>query len=683
MPFPPSAPSSSIHDRADLQPVTTSLPPEVSPADLAAPKPRRPGQFHLLRFFAITSGIAIVVVALILSWAHYLEEVDDVVELIETRNATLARAFANSVRPEYDSLLFQDTARSVAPLVDPRVHKLHAALQQLSRGIPVVKIMIYNFDGRTVYSTDFKEIGDNKSPNPLFRQARGGKTVSELTRRGQKSESEGQVANFHLVSTYVPVAGADGRVAAVFELYSDVTAGVTRIERANLRLLAGLLALFACLYAILLLIVGRADRILRRQYRDLKRKEMENSANNRALQAEIAGRQEIEMALRDSEKVAARANQAKTDFLSNISHELRTPLNAILGFAQLLEFEPTAPLAPVQRGFVDQILKAGRHLLELINEILDLASIEAGKVRLSLEPVEVAAVLAECLPLIEAMALKNRIAIAVPSASGSLRVQADFIKLKQSLLNLLTNAVKYNRAGGKVTVDLRSVPNQRIRISVEDTGIGIQESMLGDLFRPFHRIASKGLEVEGTGIGLALTRSIVIAMGGEIGVSSVWQQGSTFWIELPAAPGPERRRSRGAYPPTEAPVATGVPREHCILYVEDNPGNVLVMQEIARRMSVRFLSAPDAESGIALAARGMPDLIIMDINLPGMSGYEALFCLRQNPATAAIPVMALSANAMDRDVMRGLEAGFVRYETKPYLVEDMMRKLRQLLQAGA
>ncbi len=469
----------------------------------------------------------------------------------------------------------------------------------------------------------------------------------------------------------------------MFALYSDITAGVVGIEQANLRLLAGLIMLFACLYGVLLIIVGRADRILHGQYRELKRKEMQISNKNRELQVEIAARQEAEMALRESEKAAAKANQAKSQFLSSASHELRTPLNAILGFAQLLESEPTAPLVEVQRRFVDQILKAGRHLLALINEILDLASIEAGKLRLSVEPVDVATVVAECLPLIQAMALKNGIVITTPSAIAGLRVLADPMRLKQSLLNLLANAVKYNRPGGRVSVDVRIVADERIRISVEDTGVGIPESMHGDLFRPFHRLESSAQDVEGTGIGLALTQTFVTAMGGEIGVSSVLQQGSTFWIELPAAPEARSGAMLKESGPADEPAADITAYGHCLLYVEDSRANALVMEEIARRMSGRFISAPDAESGILLAAREQPDLIVMDIDLPRMNGYEALVCLRADPATAAIPVMALSANAMDGEVMRGIKAGFVRYETKPYEVEDMIRKIRQLLSGAS
>ena len=675
----PVLPVSAAISEETSQLVTSRQPAHNEPRREVPQRDTPQRGFQLLRYFSIASGIAVFIVTMVLSWAYYLKEVDDNVGATELRNLGLATAIANTIRPAYDEFLFQHV-RSGTPLPDdPRRKDLTETLKRVIHGIPVVKIKIYTIDGVTIFSTDGNELGVDKRLNPLFQNARVGRTASELTRRGEKSKSEDEVATFDLVSTYIPITEANGKVAAVFELYSDVSEAVQRIERASLRLLAGLALIFASLYGILLLIVGRADRILRRQYRELKRKEMQLAAKNNELQIEIASRREVEIALRYSEKAAAKANQAKTEFLSSVSHELRTPLHAILGFTQLLESEPTTPLAPTQKRFVDQILKAGRHLLTLINEILDLASIEAGKIRLSVEPVDVASVVAECLPLVQEIAGRRGVGVATPAGAGNLRVLADYMKLKQALLNLMSNGVKYNHDGGTVTVEVAAVAGGRVRISVIDTGIGIPEEKLGELFRPFHRLESTAQNVEGSGIGLALTRSLVHAMDGEIDVTSVPGRGSTFWMELPAAS--EMKAGVLGETPSklELPVARGPGHEQCLLYVEDNPANVLVMEEIARRMSLRFLSAPDAESGIEIAVREKPDLIVMDINLPRMDGYGALAALNKNPATAEIPVMALSANAMDQDVMRGIAAGFVKYETKPYDLEDMTRKIRQLL----
>jgi signal transduction histidine kinase/ActR/RegA family two-component response regulator len=426
------------------------------------------------------------------------------------------------------------------------------------------------------------------------------------------------------------------------------------------------------------LILRHADKILQRQYREIKDNEGQIQAKNRELESEIEQRKEVESALRKSEDEAGAANRAKTEFLSNMSHELRTPMNAILGFAQLLESEPTEPLSTIQQRFVEQIIKAGRHLLELINEVLDLARVESGKMTLSVEPVALSSVMNECLPLIQNMAREKEISITPLPDDLRVRVFADYMRLKQAFLNLLSNAVKYNRTGGNIIVDVTGTDTDRVRVNVTDTGNGIPASMQGELFRPFHRLGLDTIEVEGTGIGLALTRSLVVAMGGEIGFSSVLGEGSTFWIELPVAP-------EDVTPAMRVPLQTAaVDRDsgtagRSVLYVEDNPANVLLMEQIARRLSLRFLTAPNAELGIALAASEKPDLIVMDINLPQMNGYEALARLTRNRETASIPVMALTANAMRKDVERGLAAGFVRYMTKPIEVQDMERTIRQIL----
>lgn len=297
---------------------------------------------------------------------------------------------------------------------------------------------------------------------------------------------------------------------------------------------------------------------------------------------------------------------------------------------------------------------------------------------LSVEPVALSSLMNECLPLIQNMARDQAISITPLSETVRLRVMADYMRLKQALLNLLSNAVKYNRPGGSVVIDAARTDTDRVRVNVTDTGLGIPEAMHGELFRPFHRLGLDASEVEGTGIGLALTRSLIAAMGGAIGFRSVWGSGSTFWIELPIAP-EEIKPAEELVRRAEALDRASGTAERSLLYVEDNPANVLLMEQIARRLSVRFLTAPNAELGIALAAAEQPDLIVLDINLPQMNGYEALARLARNRDTASIPVMALTANAMRKDVERGLAAGFVRYMTKPFQVPDMENTIRQIL----
>jgi CheY-like chemotaxis protein len=351
-------------------------------------------------------------------------------------------------------------------------------------------------------------------------------------------------------------------------------------------------------------------------------------------------------------------------------------MNAILGFAQLSLSEPAEPLGTNQRKFIGQIVKAGKHLLALINEVLDLARIEAGKIELSVEAVSIANVANECLPLIENMARDLNVRVQPFEAITSRTVMADYIRLKQVLLNLLSNAVKYNRAGGEVSLTATHVKPDRIRLNVIDTGVGIPESVRGSLFQPFQRLVAESSVVEGTGIGLALAKKLVIAMGGEIGFDSVEGTGSTFWIELPIAP--EAIEGVAAFGPREQIRNSKHIEKSSILYIEDNPANVMLMEHVAARMAITFATAHNAELGIALAGKMMPNLIIMDINLPQMDGYEALKCLKKNPDTASIPVIALSASAMENEVARGKAAGFVEYHTKPIDVDEIAAAISRL-----
>jgi PAS domain S-box-containing protein len=372
---------------------------------------------------------------------------------------------------------------------------------------------------------------------------------------------------------------------------------------------------------------------------------------------------------------AEKANLAKSDFLSSMSHELRSPLNAILGFAQLMNSDSPPP-TPTQTASIDQILHAGWYLLELINEILDLAQIESGRLALSLEPTSLAEVMFECQAMIEPQAQKRGIRMTFPRFDISPFVNADRTRLKQVLINLLSNAIKYNQPNGTVVVDCTVSTPDRIRISVKDTGAGLPPDMLMQLFQPFNRLGQERSTEEGTGIGLVMSKRVVELMGGVIGVDSTVGSGSVFWFELKLASAPQLAVDRFE-PAVIAPeqVQPGA-RLRTLLYVEDNPANLkLVEQLIARRPDMRLLTARDGNLGIQLARSNRPELILMDINLPGISGIEALKILREDPLTAHIPVVALSANAMPRDVEKGLQAGFFRYLTKPIKVKEFMDTL--------
>jgi PAS domain S-box-containing protein len=398
--------------------------------------------------------------------------------------------------------------------------------------------------------------------------------------------------------------------------------------------------------------------------------------------------QENNIELERAKAAAEKANLAKSDFLSSMSHELRSPLNAILGFAQLISSDSPPP-TPSQTASIDQILHAGWYLLQLINEILDLAQIESGKLALSREPTSLGEVLLECQAMIEPQGQKKGIRMTFPPTGCPYFVDADRTRLKQVLINLLSNAIKYNQTNGAVVVDcdLRapegSAPS-RIRISVTDTGAGLPPDMLRQLFQPFNRLGQERSTEEGTGIGLVMSKRLVELMGGVIGVKSTVGQGSVFWFELNSTVEPQL----GADTERPAAIAPAQIRHDAplrtLLYVEDNPANLkLVEQLIARRPDMRLLSARDGNTGIELARAHQPEVILMDINLPGISGIEALKVLREDPATAHIPVIALSANAMPRDIEKGLQAGFFRYLTKPIKVNEFMDTLEGALEFAA
>src|SRR5471030_149138 len=401
---------------------------------------------------------------------------------------------------------------------------------------------------------------------------------------------------------------------------------------------------------------------------------------NEQLRAEITERKRVESELNVAIAVAEKANLAKSDFLSSMSHELRTPLNAILGFAQLLESGSTPP-TPSQKRHLEQILKAGWYLLALINEILDLAQIESGKLPLSLKRISLTEVLRECQAMIEPQAQKRGISVAFPRFDIRHFVKGDRRRVKQVFINLLSNAIKYNRVGGTVEVDYIASTQGRIRVFVKDTGEGLTPDRLTQLFQPFNRLGKEVTAEEGTGIGLVLTKRLVELMGGVIGVESTVGEGSVFWIELNLAAEP--------HPPAAAaePAAVGRTQVQAdaqmrtLLYVEDNPASLMLVDEIiGLRPDIRLLSAIDGNRGVEIARCSRPDVILMDINLPGISGVQALRILAEDPATAHIPVVALSANAIPRDIENGLEAGFFRYLTKPIKVDEFMDTLDTALE---
>lgn len=411
-----------------------------------------------------------------------------------------------------------------------------------------------------------------------------------------------------------------------------------------------------------------------------------------SIRTDITKRKLAEMALQEARLEAESANRAKSQFLSGMSHELRTPMNAIMGFSQIMKMDKKHPLSESQLENLEEIINAGDHLMGLIDEVLDLARIEAGRIDLNIEAVAPGDVIAESLNLIMPLARKRGIGITVMSNGEELlleqlslqgaTVRVDRVRLKQVLLNLLSNAVKYNSENGNITISCIDTGSNRMRIHVRDTGNGLSPKQQEDLFTPFSRLGAEYSEIEGTGIGLVIAKNMVELMGGSIGVESQLGEGSTFWIEFPTdrtASGHEKKQNLSSV--EEEQVVNRAQRGYSVLYIEDNPANLrLVSRTLSLMPQIHMWSAHEPLLGIELAMEHSPDLILLDINLPGMNGYEVLKILKEREVTRNTTVIAISANAMPADIEKGREAGFDDYLTKPIDIQLLMKAVDKALQ---
>lgn len=411
-----------------------------------------------------------------------------------------------------------------------------------------------------------------------------------------------------------------------------------------------------------------------------KREAARLAALNDSLESRVEARtHELRLALEAADeqaKALASASQAKSEFLAGMSHELRTPLNAVIGFSELMRMNEAAePLTRRQSQAVEQILASGQHLLALIEEVLDLARIEAGKLSMSVERVDPQLVVRQVCDNLRPQAEAAGVTIRAPHPTAGLGVVADRTRLRQVLINLVSNAIKYNRPGGDVLLEVRQTA-EGVALAVHDTGVGIPEERMAELFQPFNRLGRETSDVAGTGIGLAVSRRLAEAMDGRLEAASRAGEGSTFTLYLPLA-------RPAAAPVTATPLTTGSLPEATMLYVEDNPSNIALMRHVIAALGpIQLHVAENGHEGLALARDLRPDVILLDINLPGLSGFELKARLDADPLTRGLPVLALSASAMPQDVKRGREAGFRDYLTKPLDITALAEALNRALGPG-
>jgi signal transduction histidine kinase/ActR/RegA family two-component response regulator len=615
---------------------------------------------YAVPLFAVC-GFLVLAGALWLTWSLVEKATrDSVLNSTEAANFALSAVFSNEVWADIAPLLPSEGATPQAIRTNPKLPQIDALVRNFERRTDIVKIKVFNLRGLTLYSSDSAQLGEDKSGNAGFAQARDGQRVSELSFRGQFNAFDGDLTDRHLVSSYSPIRDA-GDIVAVLEIYTDRTQVMAHTEEqlGRLKLLMG--AIVFTVYLCLLYFVRLADKARRQQAAAL-----------------IQAAQQSEAA----QRLADEANAGKTAFLATMSHEIRTPMNGVLGMAGLLL---DSPLTAQQRDYARNIAYSGESLLAIINDILDLSKIEAGRMEFERHVFALSPLVDAVDSLLAVKAREKGLATRIElDPDLAMAFEGDSTRIRQILLNLVSNAIKFT-ASGSVTTRVRRSPTG-LRFEVQDSGIGISEEACKRLFTDFAQAdSSTNRHYGGTGLGLAICKRLAEGMGGSIGVVSVEGQGSLFWFELPLRAAAESELEARLAAVEAPPLAESASvRTLRLLLVEDNAINQKLAMTLLGRMGLAVDLAQNGQEAVAAVQASTYDLVLMDMQMPVMDGLEATRTIRTlGPAYTGLPIVALTANAMQADKDACSAAGMNGFLAKPFNRASLQACLAQWLPVQA